>query len=691
MNNMKRIGLFLAMAMLAVAAVTYAMPHAMGGAVLGFTIIPALLRKSVQKSKAKKMINLDVEFISLVDEPANGLPIIMKDREGTGARAQIDFSIVKKDVTEGLIYATPYEPDTVDIQKDFTSAEEIQKAAHGFMAKSRQGNVDVQHNMQKGAGTVVESFILNGEDARFPNIKKGAWCVVIKLADATKALIGSINGVSIYGKCNYAKSASGDGEEVVQKGNGEWLSQLRADAKVGDIQMADILGLSLPDYITVEQGTNNYDFTPDVLKSIAKAVKQDIAVIAAAALTGNAPDPNAPADPNAPDPNATGGAGGGAPATGAMGKSVNSNDNSAKIMKEKGILSRGSVHVPGGHTVVSKSGATAAEDLEIRKSELFTKMASISEAAIVRKDLIGDGAFDIGGTVGVELSTTLLDLSMKESPLLSQIQVVQMDSLKQDVPLFSITGLRGTRLTTRGDQPDASLLVDTNNLTRTLSAADVDFPYNVTDSVLKNYRNRFAQFESMLGSSMLSTFRNDIVALGFYGTTDTFNGAALVPLYTCAVGWLAIGRAGATGDQAWRLVDYSAGGFSDITEAWDQAILNMATNSQKYANTDTAFIISAADYEAFESVLMIQPNGFDVMVNGAKGTYRGHPVIVDRNLAAGDWIYTPLKNLVMGIVTDGVNGVSTTTYQRLKSRDFLLTACVDYDIVDPLGFISGQA
>lgn len=55
-----------------------------------------------------------------------------------------------------LVYGIVYEPDVLDSQGDYMTAESIQKAAHAFMTSLK---VDTQHNFVEGAGTVVESYI----------------------------------------------------------------------------------------------------------------------------------------------------------------------------------------------------------------------------------------------------------------------------------------------------------------------------------------------------------------------------------------------------------------------------------------------------------------------------------------------------------------------------------------------------
>ena len=89
--------------------------------------------------------------------------------------------IAKAEDEKKLVYGVVYEPDIQDAHGDFMTAEEIQKAAHGFLKNARK--IDKDHNFQGGVGEVVESYVapadfeVNGE-----TIVKGSWVLVQKPA-----------------------------------------------------------------------------------------------------------------------------------------------------------------------------------------------------------------------------------------------------------------------------------------------------------------------------------------------------------------------------------------------------------------------------------------------------------------------------------------------------------------------------
>lgn len=630
----------------------------------------------------RKMLGMSIEYLSMLFDtpPANGLPVVVKSADGNFGTVQLNAAVVSKSEKEGIVYATVYEPNKVDLQGDWTDEKEIEKAAHAFLSKARQGHIDVEHNLVKGAGTVVESFILQGNDDRFPNIAKGAWCVGVKLSDELKAKAEEVKGISLYGTCKYADAAaqkSVAGEELLQKGNSEWLRELRTQADVGDTTVAKTLGLSLEEYAAIESGEQDFEWTPEALQAIAKQLKLKAEVVAAAALNGTAPkaednqdDAGDPTDGNNPDqidstqksfPNTD------------M-KSIN---NQKKLLK----YTAGMMNVGGNAGADTPIGTLPEAE---RRAEVFKGMVRVnSEVRLSKTVPIVPGSFDVGGTVAPELGTEIISIWQKDDGFLQNIQIKEMTSLKEQVPIMNIIGRKMRRFTERGSIADGSL-VGLENVSRELSCADVDVAWNIPNSLLNNYQGRFPQLEAFIGGGMNDLFRTDLVDLGFNGTTDTYADSFL----SLAKGWFVIAR---TDAPAWRIVDKSGEGFTDILQSMDKAIANMAANNPKYATPTTSFILGSADWEQYEKEILAHPGAFNVMVEGAKGSYRGHPVYVVPAIPADSFFYTPIKNFVAGIVTQGANGIRVENMKQVKSMDWIMTAAVDFDLVDPDAAICGQA
>lgn len=157
----------------------------------------------------KKLTDIRIEFISLVENPANEKGIVFKSADANAGsnpaqstKFKVAAAIKKSDDEKHLVFATVYEPDTVDSQGDFAEADEIEKACHLFLNQYRQECVDTEHNQNPNGSIIVESFIKRGSIDEFPETKDGAWCVVIKIRDVEiwdKIKNGEITGVSMFG------------------------------------------------------------------------------------------------------------------------------------------------------------------------------------------------------------------------------------------------------------------------------------------------------------------------------------------------------------------------------------------------------------------------------------------------------------------------------------------------------------
>jgi len=113
---------------------------------------------------------------------------------------RLEIPILKIDAEKRIVYGIVLEPDTPDAQGDVISAEEIEKAAHEFLHRSRV--IGRQHK-EVAKAYPVESWITpqdmewNGQ-----SIKKGTWLLGTKIEDEELWQLvksGEINGYSIGG------------------------------------------------------------------------------------------------------------------------------------------------------------------------------------------------------------------------------------------------------------------------------------------------------------------------------------------------------------------------------------------------------------------------------------------------------------------------------------------------------------
>lgn len=88
------------------------------------------------------------------------------------------------------------EPDTVDLQGDVYSADEVRKAAHNFLLKSRRANL--LHVSETETFSFVESWVSQADmEINGQSVKKGTWVATIQVnqgEDADAIWEGIVSG-----------------------------------------------------------------------------------------------------------------------------------------------------------------------------------------------------------------------------------------------------------------------------------------------------------------------------------------------------------------------------------------------------------------------------------------------------------------------------------------------------------------
>lgn len=169
----------------------------------------------------RELVNAKITHVSYVDKAANQKQFFfMKSEKQPDFQKEVKV-IAKEADEQKLVYGIVYEPDTVDAHRDFMTAAEIEKAAHGFLKDARE--IDKQHDFKGGVGEVVESYVapadfeMNGE-----SIKKGSWVLVTK---ASKEVWEQIKKVEIIG---YSMAGTA---ETIEKQEEKPVSQEKTDEK----------------------------------------------------------------------------------------------------------------------------------------------------------------------------------------------------------------------------------------------------------------------------------------------------------------------------------------------------------------------------------------------------------------------------------------------------------------------------
>lgn len=150
----------------------------------------------------RELTNAQITHVSYVDKGANQKRFFLtKSAEEVAPVINKEVKIVTKaDDTQQLVYGVVYEPEIEDSHGDFMTAQEIEKAAHGFLKDAR--NIDTQHDFEAGVGEVVESYVAPTDiEIGTETIAKGSWVLVTKASEEVWESIqkGEITGYSMAG------------------------------------------------------------------------------------------------------------------------------------------------------------------------------------------------------------------------------------------------------------------------------------------------------------------------------------------------------------------------------------------------------------------------------------------------------------------------------------------------------------
>ena len=98
-----------------------------------------------------------------------------------------------------IVYGEVYAPNVPDVHGEFMTPVEVRKMAHRFMEKQSLDVVDTNHDNQKNASHIVESWVL-AEDESDSIYLPGAWVIGMHVPDPEvwqSIKKGEINGFSL--------------------------------------------------------------------------------------------------------------------------------------------------------------------------------------------------------------------------------------------------------------------------------------------------------------------------------------------------------------------------------------------------------------------------------------------------------------------------------------------------------------
>ncbi len=185
----------------------------------------------------RQLKNLKVNYIALVQRPANNKSMVLKSNHHP-------FILKKTDDDLQRAYGIVYSPDEEDLQGDMASAETIRQAANQFMRDGLQKNIDIEHSFQPVDNTyLAESWLIRKDDPLFPLEKEGAWAVGIQIDDPTiwqQFKNGQYSGISLAGSAEIEQVGKTQDTTTPPSWFSTWMHGFRPDKKTQNNNPEDL-------------------------------------------------------------------------------------------------------------------------------------------------------------------------------------------------------------------------------------------------------------------------------------------------------------------------------------------------------------------------------------------------------------------------------------------------------------------
>ena len=126
------------------------------------------------------------------------MPFELVSTEKLEESEQLVFEIKKQDKEQQIVYAEVYIPYRIDTDHETMTKDDVEVAAHNFLASGKIFKIDIQHDLNESGCQVVESFIAR---AGWEPFVEDAWVMGVKCTDEVWESVksGELNGFSFYG------------------------------------------------------------------------------------------------------------------------------------------------------------------------------------------------------------------------------------------------------------------------------------------------------------------------------------------------------------------------------------------------------------------------------------------------------------------------------------------------------------
>jgi hypothetical protein len=350
------------------------------------------------------------------------------------------------------------------------------------------------------------------------------------------------------------------------------------------------------------------------------------------------------------------------------------------IKKEKRDLNKKFNIVPVGDGAQrsSKSGSQNT-DAMTRAEIIKSASGAIFRPELIKmltKGVIEPGFVSPGGELTPDQSQAILSLVVDRAGFLNKVQRVNMNSTKQDVTVWDISGRKFSRQKSGYFPSSADHAATVMNKSIRLEAEKVNLDIILPIEATRAHKGNWAAMEADLLSNFGTHAGNETLDLAFNGVGGG-NPTEEATWEELLEGWLSKASDLVPGDRQISYADITA---TVPKDTWDAAFAEVAALRRYFSGAE--LVISGEDWELHEQDLITRTDATPFLINGAPMTYRKRPVNDIDYLAPKRGLYSNLKNLVLGFVNEGSDAFRVSTFTvpdalMVRFTGFLATGFVN--------------
>lgn len=282
------------------------------------------------------------------------------------------------------------------------------------------------------------------------------------------------------------------------------------------------------------------------------------------------------------------------------------------------------------------------------------------------KGVIAPEDIAVNGVLTPSQSSKFVDLIQNANEFLKEITVQPMDKLKTNYDVWDIA--RGILVRVpEGSKPTSRQLKKIKNSGRMLVAQPMQLFATLTKSSILNNRHK-PNFAGWLEKKYSTAMANDMAYLGFVGKEDDYSNDNFENLNK---GWIQVAK----DDTDTKKVTYAE---SDTIKDRLDKLVEKADDTMP---DNAKIMIHRKDFLKYCSEIGTSTNTSDLIITAAAKGHSGYEFKITNDMPRGEYMLTPLKNLVFGIVAEV--GKSREWNGQERAINYTFDVNVDYDIAVP--------